>query len=180
MTTIRSSTDIDASIKDVRDAVVSASLNYDVWWVYKSKDSRPKYLSTMNRYTPFFQTSLHAHFLGLLVPLYRIYETRRDTHNIPQLIKRLRAIGALSTAAAKKVDELYDRAKPLWTKVSVLRNDAFGHRSLTRSVADAFQIADMSGNDIRDLILVSQELSTRSLSTLRAPCTPLTYKPHLP
>ena len=89
------SSDIDASIKDIRDAVVAASLNYDVWWVYKSEDSRPKYVSAMNRYTPFFQTSLQAHFLGLLVPLYRIYETRRDTHNIPQLIKRLRATKAL-------------------------------------------------------------------------------------
>lgn len=160
------SSDIDAFVKDIRDAIVAASLNYDIWWVYKSEDSRPKYVSTMNRYTPFFQTSLQAHFLGLLVPLYRIYETRQDTHNIPQLIRRLRAMKALSTAAAMKVDELYGRAKPLWTKVSVLRNDAFGHRSRTRSVADAFQIADMSGNNIKDLILVSQELiNTITLDT---------------
>ncbi len=76
----------DEYIGELRHTVSVAVLNYDIWWVYKSDRTRPQYVDTMNRYRIFFTTSLHAHFVALIVALYRLYEKRRDTHNIPGLI----------------------------------------------------------------------------------------------
>jgi len=81
--------EIDRYIEELRDTVRVAWLNYEIWWVYKSTDTRPEYVDTMNRYPLFFQTSIHAHFVALLVALYRLYETRDDTYNIPTLLKLL-------------------------------------------------------------------------------------------
>jgi hypothetical protein len=42
--------------------------------------------------------------------------------------------------------------KPLWVKVSILRNKAFGHRSVAHTVAEVFQEAGVSPNDLKELV----------------------------
>ncbi len=145
-------------IEELRHTITVAALNYDVWWVYKSKDTRPRYLGTMNRYGLFFQTSLHAHFVALLVALYRLYEKREDTINIPSLLRRLRSEQTLSTAVLDELDAIYARAKPLWVKVSILRNKAFGHRSRAHSVADTFREAAVSPDQLKQLVETTKKL----------------------
>ncbi len=74
---------IDSYIKSLRDSIIAAEHNHDIWWIYKNKDTRPKYLDVMNSYLSFFQTSIHAHFVAMVIVLYRLYETRRDTISLP-------------------------------------------------------------------------------------------------
>lgn len=69
----------DAYISDLQQTVTAAGLNYEVWWTYKNEDNRPEFVDAMNGYTVFFQTSIHAHFVALLVALYRLYETPEKT-----------------------------------------------------------------------------------------------------
>lgn len=145
-------------IEELRHTVTVAALNYDVWWVYKSKDTRPQYLNTMNRYGLFFQTSLHAHFVALLVALYRLYETRKDTINIPSLLERLRSEQVLAASVLDELDAIYVLAKPLWVKVSILRNKAFGHRSRAHSVADSFREAAVTPDQLKQLMEITKEL----------------------
>lgn len=139
-------------VEEVRHAVSVASLNFDVWWVFKGKDTRPKFTRTMNHYTLFFQTGIHAHFVAMLVALYRLYEKRPDTHNIPSLLAKLDASGGISKLALDEARKTYALAKPLWIKVSILRNEAFGHRSVKRTVDQAFKRAGISANELRELI----------------------------
>jgi hypothetical protein len=151
--------DIDQYISELRHTVTVAELNYEVWWVYKSKDSRPAYVDTMNRYPLFFQTSIHAHFVALLVALYRLYEGRNDTFNIPMLLKILKNQNRLSDATLQALEHIYKtEAKPLWIKVNILRNRAFGHRSAAHTVEEVFKEAKITPNDLRDLVRVTQRL----------------------
>jgi hypothetical protein len=83
-------------IEELRQTTTRAILNFEIWWVYKSSDTRPKYVGVMNEYQPFFVTAIHAHFVALLVALYSLYETRPDTHNVPQLLNGLKSEGSLS------------------------------------------------------------------------------------
>jgi AbiU2 len=106
--------EIDQYVDELRDAVRVAWLNYEIWWVYTSTDTRPEYLNTMNKYTLFFGTSIHAHFVALLVALYRLYETRDDTYNIPTFITLLRDRSAISDQSVNELYVLYGEAKPLW------------------------------------------------------------------
>lgn len=157
--------EVDRYIEELRDTVRVAWLNYEIWWVYKSSDTRPEYVDTMNRYTLFFQTSVHAHFVALLVALYRLYETRDDTYNIPTFLTLLREQGSVSEATLAELDALYAKAKPLWVKVSILRNKAFGHRSKAHSVSEVFAEAGVTPYELRDLAEMTRTLlNTASLA----------------
>ena len=151
--------EIDSYITELQHTVTTAGLNYEIWWVYKSKDSRPAYIKAMSRYNMFFQTSIHAHFVALLVELYRLYETRKDTYNIPSLLNKLRNQKLLDEDALVSLEETYQEvAKPLWVKVNILRNKAFGHRSKAHTVEEVFQEADVSPLELKELVEVTKKL----------------------
>lgn len=150
--------EIQKYIDDLRQTVTTAGLNYEIWWTYKEKESRKMHVSAMNEYTVFFQTSIHAHFVALLVALYRLYETRTDTVNIPGLIKLLKDHNGISSDTLDKVETMYDEVKPLWIKVSVLRNSAFGHLSNKFSISEVFIKAGVTPDELRDVIEKTKEL----------------------
>ncbi len=150
--------DIPGYIKELQHTVTVAGLNYEIWWVYESHDTRPKYLNTMNGYPLFFQQSIHAHFVALLVALYRLYETRGDTYNIPSLLRILRNQQALDRATLDQLDRMYNKARPLWIKVNILRNKAFGHRSVAHTVEEVFKEAQVTPNELKQLVEATKEL----------------------
>ncbi|MCE9508282.1 MAG: hypothetical protein K8R48_08250 [Alphaproteobacteria bacterium] len=117
------------TVEELRHSIKVASLNHDVWDFYDK--NRAEYLPVLNdsQYLLFFVTSIHAHFVACITPLYRLYETRNDTHNIPRFLKSLEDNKTFSEESLKEINELYARAKPIWVKVSRLKNEVFGHRS---------------------------------------------------
>ncbi|MGZ4883694.1 MAG: AbiU2 domain-containing protein [Halobacteriota archaeon] len=148
-------------IDELRQATVAADLNYQIWWAYKSPDTRPRFIDTLNGYPLFFQTSIHAHFVALLVALYRLYETRHDTFNIPNLLRSLRAQALLPDSTIDEIELLQKNLKPLWLKVKLLRNEAFAHRTRALSFDEIFKKAKATPNDLRDLIEKTKHLINR-------------------
>jgi len=152
-------TQIDDCINELRHAVIVAGLNYDVWWVYREKGSREKFVDVMNDYLEFFLTSIHSHFVAMLAALYYLYETRTDTINVPRLFELLSAEGSLSETDIAESKQLYEAAKPLWVKVSILRNEQFMHRASKLSEGDgAFKKANIAPDDFKRLIKLTREL----------------------
>lgn len=153
------SDELEEYLKELRETVSIAGLNHEIWWVYKSKDTRHEFIKTMRRFNLFFQASEYAHFVTLLVGLYRLYETRNDTYNIPTFLKRIREYGHLPEQSVADAEKIYpEEAKPLWVKVSILRNEAYGHRSNTLTMAEVFEKAGVSPNELHDLMEVTKEL----------------------
>lgn len=151
--------DFDSYITELRHTATTASLNYEIWWIYKSEATRPLYVKTMNRYGLFFQTSLRAHFVALLVELYRLYETRKDSYNIPSLLKALKTEARLPNTTLVSLVDMYNlEAKPLWLKVHQLRNRIFGHRSIAHTVDEVFREAEVTPNELRDLVEATKKL----------------------
>jgi hypothetical protein len=151
-------TDLTPHFEALRHAVGVASVNHDIWWVYKSREHRPKYVSTMNRYLGFFDTSVHAHFVAMVVALYHLYETRRDTFNVPRLLKIVQKESRLPTATLGRVMSLFNEAKPIWVKVGILRNKAFAHRSDSLTVAEIFKEAGITPDELKHLIERTKKL----------------------
>lgn len=152
-------TNIDHYINELRHATTVARLNYEIWWVYKSHKTRPKYLISMNTYPIFFKTSIHAHFVALITSLYTIYEKRADTFNFPTLLKKLDSESHMPKKVIDDVKTTYeDIAKPIWVKVSILRNKAFNHRSIEQTFQETFRQADISPNELLKLINVTKKL----------------------
>lgn len=153
-------TDIDKHIEKLRGTVMAAELNYDIWWVYKSKDTRPQYIETMNRYLLFFHTSIEAHFVATLLALYRLYDKRKrnNTFNIPSLLKKMENGNSIDKASLIEANGLCDKAKPLWKKVRTIRNEAIAHMTNKRTYEEVFKKADVTYDELRDLIEITKEL----------------------
>ena len=144
--------EIAKNVKELQNALTVAGLNYEIWWVYKEKESRKRFVDTLNDYPLFFQTSLHAHFVAMIVSIYRVYETRKDTINMPQLVKQLRKLDTIPTEDLKKIDSDIEKLKPLWIKVSVIRNKMFGHRTNTMDHDGIWEEANVTPNQFKQLI----------------------------
>jgi hypothetical protein len=144
--------EIAKNVKELQNALTVAGLNYEIWWIYKEKESRKRFVDTLNDYPLFFQTSLHAHFVAMIVSIYRIYETRKDTTNMPQLVKQLRKLNTIPTEDLKKIDSDIEKLKALWIKVSVIRNKMFGHRTNNMDHDGIWEEANVTPNQFKQLI----------------------------
>lgn len=159
-------TNIDCYISELRHTIDMAGLNHEICWVYKNNDTRSKYVNIMNSYKQFFTTSLHAHFVAMLVALYRLYEgeqkvskEEREVFSIPSLLRKLKDETKLSDTAIKPIESIYqNEAKPLWEKIRILRNKAFAHRSTAYTVEEWFKEANVTANNFHNLIEVSKKL----------------------
>ena len=140
------------SIKQLHDSILAADLHYRIYWIYKNKDDREKYFDIMNSYLGFFEHSIQAHFKAFTVILYTIYERSPDTVNFGRLLAEA------SAELKASVDPQYVRAKAIWKKIAVLRNNHFGHMSAHLDADAVFKIADITYNEIKELIDISKEL----------------------
>lgn len=139
-------------IQQLQASVMAADLHYRVWWIYKNKDDREKYLDVLNDYLGFFRVSIQAHFIAVTVILYAIYEERSDTVNLSRLF------ASAGRDLQATIAEKYTRARAIWTKVAIIRNNHVGHVNDRLDVDEVFQKANVTYNDIRDLIQLSKEL----------------------
>ena len=150
--------ELTENVNELQNALTVAGLNYEIWWVYKEKESRKRFVDTLNTYPLFFQTSLHAHFVAMIVSIYRLYETRKDTINMPQLIKKLKNQNTISNQDIKRIKSDIEQIKPLWVKVSVLRNKMFGHRSNALDHDGIWEEANVTPNQFKKLIDESKRI----------------------
>ena len=112
----------------------------------------------MNSYLSFFQTSIHAHFVAMVIALYRLYETRPDTISLPQLLKVLNSDHLLSDDAMNRVSELMQKAKPTWIKVGIIRSEVFAHLNDERNTEESFRKADIKYRQFKELIDLSKTI----------------------
>ncbi len=149
---------IDSHIKAIRDTIVAAEHNHDIWWIYRSRDTRPKFIDVMDRYLAFFETSKYAHFVAMIIGLYCLYETRRDTISLPQLLKLLDSDHSLSDDARNRVHELMQKAKPIWIKIGIVRSEGIAHLSNERDIEESCKRADLKYRHFKDLIELSKTI----------------------
>lgn len=150
--------EIAKNVMELQNALISAGLNYEIWWVYKEKENRRRFVDTLNNYPLFFQTSIHAHFVAMIISIYRIHETRKDTINLHQLIRKLVEQKAISPKDINKIQSDVKLIKPLWVKISVLRNKMFAHRSTALEHNDIWKEANVTPNQFKELIDKSKNI----------------------
>ncbi|MCX2982885.1 hypothetical protein EYC98_18640 [Halieaceae bacterium IMCC14734] len=144
-------------ICNIRHGIMTASMNYELWWTYRSSDNRERFTRAMNEYGPVFQTAINAHFLSTVVCLYRLFETRQDTANITRLGAILLEQELISEQVRDDFVAFVDaEVKPIWQKVAILRSNAFAHDSLKLSNEDAFKVAEITPDQIGELVFVTK------------------------
>lgn len=90
-----------------------------------------------------------AYFTALLAHVAALFETRRDTINLPTL------------AADAGIDEVLNHATGLARRVNNLRNDDFSNRVDLATFADAFKRAQLGPDEIEELLGLAQSIVDR-------------------
>jgi hypothetical protein len=168
--------EVETRILDLKQDLVDASLAYDVWREFTSANNRDAFEGAMGRFPRYFEATIHSSLVTVVVTCYRLFEDRRDTANFPQLLRDLAATCASSNDVTKKTSAYSQEILPTWKKVSILRNNVFGHRSKKINPVEAFQKAKITPDQLRDLIknmrsllnLLSRETCGRSFAFNRS------------
>jgi hypothetical protein len=67
----------------------------------------------------------------------------------------------LSQRTQAEVNDLLDKAKPLESKITVLRHKAFAHRSARTSYDDVFKEAKVTANQMRELTEIALQIANK-------------------
>jgi hypothetical protein len=118
----------------------------------------------MQCFSEFFRFAPHAHFVAFVVHIVALFERRKDTISLPSLAKEMKARKLISTKDAADVDTLLKEAQQVATKVAILRNNLFAHRSATVSYAAAFKKAAVTADQLRALTEISLKIANRLLA----------------
>lgn len=134
----------------LRRDVIEALLNYEVWWAYRSPETTAKYAAVMDQYPALFNTAIGAHFVAIILPLFRIFDERSE--NLKDLMLRMQSEGVVSADRFNELDRKRISLEPRWKKIAILRNEVFGHRSANFSVQNSFTKAKISADFLREFI----------------------------
>lgn len=143
-------------IEQLEHTIIVAGLNYDIWWGYKNKFKK-QLLNADDHYPLFFQTSLHAHFIALIMALYRLFERKSDTVNFYSILELLEQTSTFTQKDIENIGRRISRLKPLWIRIGILRNKVFEHTTNDFDI-NPWQQASISANQIKKLITESQKL----------------------
>jgi hypothetical protein len=149
---------IPTYIETLVAATQSAGLSYEIWIACRSKENIEDFNKALKRHPVFVPMLSHVNFVAMMISLYALYETRKDTLNIRQLLKQLSKNPNFAVASLDKAQKLREEALPIWEKVSMLRNNALGHFSASLQYEEAFQKAGLQPREIEKLIAISKKL----------------------
>jgi hypothetical protein len=149
---------VDERLITAGQLVVRARIFYEIWRYYEGAETRPKIIDTMNEYSEFFRFDSHAHFFSFIVYIAALFEAREDTINIPNLVRELKDLDAVSEVTISKITELLGQIKAHIKGVFKLRHNLFGHRSASLSYADAFEKASITPNQLLELTKIALQI----------------------
>jgi hypothetical protein len=118
----------------------------------------------MNLYPGFFTGIEAALFNSVVVLVYSVFEKRPDTINIYTLLRNLDK--SLSQDQKLAFEQQVSIAKSTWIKISILRNEQVGHQALYQAPENTFSKAQVSPEEIRELITCAQQLTAEISSTV--------------
>lgn len=145
--------------------IVNASLCYDVWWTLQNAENQHRYGEIVDKYSAFFDANAGAQLVAMIVLLYQAYETRPDTQNFHSLLKRKESESNAKKFAVQVRCEIKG-VMPIWKKIARARSTVMAHLSQKNPSAQLMKDANLTSNEIRDLIRTSKSILTRIAAQL--------------
>lgn len=149
---------LDQRLDRLGQHVVRARLFLDLWYYFEADDTRQYIIETMGEYSDFFRFTPHAYLLTYCIYIAGVFERRRDTINFAALIRDMAAGGHLQGSHEAAVSALISAAEPIAKKVTILRHNAFAHRTRRMSYNDVFDISKVTPIEMRELTNVALKL----------------------
>lgn len=142
-------------LKDILLIVEDAHYSYEIWWILVSRDGRKRFFKQMLHYKEFFQATAYAHIALVIINLYKLFETRKDTLNFNKLIRETEKRGLFDP---KQINNELKEARRLWKKIGILRNRLFAHKNYLLTKEAIYKEAEINPNQIKKLIDLSLKI----------------------
>jgi hypothetical protein len=143
--------------------IVRARVFLDLWFYFEERDSRGKIIDTMRQYNEFFRFTPHACLATYVIYISGVFDKRGDTISFGPLIREVKAAGHLKAKEAAVAEALVAQAMPIAKKVTILRHEAFAHRSAHISYNDVFNSAAVTPDELHDLTDIALKAANRLL-----------------
>ncbi|SDB04100.1 AbiU2 domain-containing protein [Bauldia litoralis] len=140
-----------------------ARIFLDLWFYFEEQDSRRELIATMRHYNEFFRFTPHAYFATYVIYIAGVFDKNRGTISLYSLFREVKAAGCLNAGDTAAVKALLAQAKPIADKVTILRHNAFAHRSAHTSYDDVFKMAAVKPDELRDLTNLALNVANRLL-----------------
>jgi len=126
--------------------------------------------------SPALQSYLaRASLLTLVIELYKVLETRTDTHNFYQLVEYAHQEGIISDPDTWR-DIIENTLKPTWAKIKSLRHKFYAHLDDKKSPKQLILEANFVPNDFRVLLDDYDSFLRKMAQCLRQKPTPISVK----
>lgn len=149
---------IDQQLRSLGDTISEARWHFQVWEALQEALADKASVRVMNRYLEFFRSTMLAHFESYVIACYQLCETRNDTVNFNSLKRALREVERREIDADSELVELQAEMRPLWVKISRLRNEVVGHLSREKSQVEVFKQVGVSAEDIEHFMGLAVKL----------------------
>lgn len=141
----------EESSNAIFDALVNASTCFDIWSELQNGAKRYEYEPVVSNYPVFFETTIIAHLIAMSTLLYSVGEKRNDTHNIPGFLKLAKQIKP-NDDLLLELERQVAGVKPLWIKLSRIRNEMFAHRKAGQNPINLFADIQLRPEEISIVI----------------------------
>lgn len=155
---------LDERVHTAGQLAVRAKIFFDVFWLYESADERPALEHARDEYGEFLRFDQHAHLVSFVLYICSLYDTDSQTISLPRLANE-----ALPRPDRKKLKPEFAKASPLVEKVKILRHNLFAHRNNALSYASAFKLANVTGDQLRELCTVTLAIANALLVARQLP-----------
>jgi hypothetical protein len=138
--------------------ISQARRHFQVWEALEEAKAEPAKVRAMNLYLEFFDSNSKALFVSCIAACYCLFEGNKKAVSFRSLKDSLNSFDNRDIEQEPELADLQAKMKTLWTKISRLRNEAFGHVSNNATPREVFAKAKVSPQDIQDFLDLAVKL----------------------
>jgi AbiU2 len=154
---------LDVRLDRAGQHVVRARLFFELWSYFEEDATRAKIIETMQDYSEFFRFTSHAYLVAYIIYIAGIFDKRRDTISVTRLASEMKTAELIKGQQVAEIDALLAEAAPIADKVTILRHNAFAHRSAMIGYDDVFKMAAVTPGQLRELTELVLKIVNRLL-----------------
>ena len=140
---------LDEQLDELVQSMMTARANYDIWWIYKNDTDRQKYINALNEFPEFFRVGIHAHFVAMIMALYKLYDKRADVISIPTLLTEAAKHSWIPSQLISSITLKIDEIEVIFKKLKTLRHKLFAHRDKNIDYKQLFADVAITYDEIR-------------------------------
>jgi AbiU2 len=133
-----------------------ANVYFEAWLQSAGVDGRRQFKDFWQEHWEFWRFNEHAMLFAFIVYMAGLYEKRFDTVNFRSVWKNAKPYA--DTDQLNRYNLIWKSATPTAQSIAILRSNAMAHRSMKLSYIEAFKKANVTPDQLRDLLAHSWQL----------------------